>query len=91
MPDFLEGGGHDLVHRIAGGEVSGDLCVGESGLEAGYEIGGRDDLDAEAADEFEHAAIDERDVHDVIVGRVLHGDAAVRLEDGLQLLVQLAP
>ena len=91
VSDLLESGGHDLVHGVAGGEVSGDLGVGERGLEARDQIGGGADLDAEAANQLKHSAIDQRDVHDVIVGRVLHGDALVRLEDGGQLLVQFAP
>ena len=49
------------------------------------------DLHAEAAYQFQHPAIDQRDVHDVVVRRVLHGDAPVRLEHRGELFMQLAP
>jgi hypothetical protein len=55
--------------------VGGDLVLGEDGFKLADEVGGADDLLAERAEELDGAGIDHGDVHDVVVGRVLHGDA----------------
>ena len=52
-----------------------DLLLGEHGFELADEVGGADDLLADAAQEFDGAGVDHGDVHDGVVGRVLHGDA----------------
>ncbi len=54
------------------------ICVfGEDGFELADEVGGADDLLAQAAEEFDGARVDHGDVHDVVVGRVLHGDVPI--------------
>ena len=53
-----------------------DLLGCEHGFKLADEVGGADDVFAEAAEELDRAGIDHGDVHDVVVGRVLHGDGA---------------
>ena len=63
-----------------GDGVGGDLVGGEDGFKLADEVGGADDLFAEGAEEFDGAGIDHGDVHDVVVGRVLHGNVFLVLE-----------
>ena len=73
------------------GGVAGNLIVGEDGFKLADEIGGGDDLFAQAAQEFDRAGIDHGDVHDVVVRRVLHGDLLLVLEQILEPRVQFLP
>ena len=63
-----------------GDGVGGDLIGGEDGFKVADEIGGGDDLLAEGAEEFDGAGVDDGDVHDGVVGGVLHGDFVLALE-----------
>ncbi len=56
-------------------EWRGDLIGGENGFKLADQVGRADDLLAKAAEEFDCAGVDHGDVHDGVVGRVLHGDA----------------
>ena len=63
----------------------------EDGFKLDDEVGGADDLLADGAEEFDGARIDHGDVHDVVVGGVLHGDVFLILEEILQPQVQFLP
>ena len=89
--DFLEGLGGDGVDGVAGLEVSLDLVVGPSGFELGDEVGGADDVLAQAADHVGGARIDHGNCKYNIVGRVLHGDVAVGGEHLLEAVEELLP
>ena len=89
--DFFPALLKDFVDGHLGDGVADDLLFREDGLELAYEVGGADDLLAEAAQEFNSAGIDHGDVHDVVVGRVLHGDPAEPVEHGLQTGRELLP
>ena len=89
--DLLPAFGEEGVDGALRDGVAGDLLVGENGFELADEVGGADDLLAEAAEEFDGAGIDHGDVHDVVVGRVLHGDAFLVLEEILETRVQFLP
>ena len=68
------------------------ICfLAEDGLKLADQIGGADDLLAQAAQKFDGAGIDHGDVHDGVVGRVLHGEAAGAGEHGLEARGQLLP
>ena len=71
--------------------VAGDLIGGEDSFKLADEIGGADDFFAERAQEFDRSGIDHGDVHDVVVGRVLHGDLFLVLEESLEAGVQFLP
>ena len=90
-PDFLEGGGGDRVHLLAGGEMGFDLFVEQRGLEARDQVGGADDVLAKAADQFHRAGVHQRDGEHDVVRRVLHGEVAVRRQHGLEIFEQLLP
>ena len=65
------------VDDVAGFEVSLDLIVAPGGFELGDEVGGADDILAEAADHVGGTGIDHGDGKDDVVGRVLHGHIAI--------------
>ena len=73
--DFLEEGRRDLVDAIASLEVRCHLRVGQRRFKARDQVGRADNLLAEAAHQLQHARVDQRDVRNLVVGRVLHGDA----------------
>ena len=83
--------GDDGVDGALRDGVAGDLIGGEDGFKLADEIGGADDLFAERAQEFDGSGIDHGDVHDVVVGRVLHGDLVLVLEEILETRVQFLP
>ena len=83
--------GEDGVDGALGDGVAGNLVGGENGLKLADEIGRADDLLAERAEELDGAGIDHGDVHDVVVGRVLHGDVFLVLEEVLEAHVQFLP
>src|SRR5215204_2893701 len=65
----------DLVKLVSGLAVRGELLGRERGLELLDEVGAGDDVDGgHRADELDGAGVHARDVGDVVVGRVLHGD-----------------
>ena len=89
--DLCPGFDDDRVDGALGDGVAGYLIVGEDGLELGDEIGGGDDLFAEGAQELDGAGIDHGDIHDVVHGRVLHGDFLLVLEEIFQTGAQFLP
>ena len=64
LPAFLE----DFVDGFLRDGVAGDLFLGEDGFKLADEVGGADDLFADAAEEFDRACVDHGDVHDGVVG-----------------------
>ncbi len=89
--DELEGLVDDVVEGALGGEMGVDLGLGEDGLEEGDEVGGADDLFAERAEELDGAGVDHGDIHDGVVGGVLHGDAGEGSEHGVETTLELLP
>ena len=83
--------GEDGVDGALGDGVAGDLLGGEDGFKLADEVGGADDLLAEGAQELDGAGVDHGDVHDGVVGRVLHGDAVGAGEHGLKAGGELLP
>ena len=79
------------VDGALGGLVAGDLLLVEDGFELADQVGGADDLLAQAAQELDRAGVHHGDVHDGVVGRVLHGDARVAVEHYFQARGQLLP
>ncbi len=79
LSDFLEERCGDLVDRIASLEVRRHLRFGQGCLEASHKIGRADNLFAETADQLQRACVYQRDVGNLVVGRVLHRHAMVRL------------
>ena len=53
--------------------VAGDLLVAEHRFKLAHQVGGADNLLAQPAQKLHRARIHHRDVHDGVVGRVLHG------------------
>ena len=89
--DFLKGCGHDRIHAVAGGKVSLDLFFAPGRFELRDQVGGADHVLPQSAQQLDGAAIDQRDSEDDVVGRILHGDVAVRCEHRLQGVEQLLP
>ena len=58
--------------------VAGHLLFAQHRLKLAHQVGRAHDLLAEPAQELHRAGIDHRDIHDGVVGRVLHGDRAAR-------------
>ncbi len=80
--------GVELLLRLV---VGGDLGFGEDGFELADEVGGGDDLLAEAAEEFGGSGVDHGDVHDGVARGVLHGDFGGAGEEGLEFGFELLP
>ncbi len=91
LPNPLEAGFHDPVHRVARFKMGGDLFGRQGSFEAGDQIGGGNHLDAEAADQLQGSAVYQRNIHDLVLRRVLHGHALVRAQHLAQLLAHLLP
>jgi hypothetical protein len=83
--------GEDGVDGLLRDAVAGDLLRGQDRFKLADEVGGADDLLAEAAQEFDGAGVDHGDVHDGVVGGVLHGDAARAGEHGFEAGGKLLP
>ena len=89
----------DLLPALFEEIVDGNLCdgvaenllLGKNGLKLADEVGGTDDLLADAAEELYGASIDHGDVHNVVVGRILHGDPMKSVEHGLKTRGQFLP
>ena len=71
--------------------VQRPLLVAPSRLELLDEIAGRDDFDAETADEFERAAVDAGDVRVAVLRAVFHGDALRAIDERFDPLLELLP
>ncbi len=71
--------------------MGGHLLLGEDGFKLADEVGGGNDGLADGAEEFDGAGVNHRNVHDGIVGRVLHGDAGGVGEDGLEIAFEFLP
>jgi hypothetical protein len=82
--DFAPAFGEEVVNELLRRRVGGHLFLGEHGFELAYQVGGADDLFAQAAEEVDGAGVDHGDVHDVVIGRELHGQAARAGEHGVQ-------
>ncbi len=78
LPNPLEAGFHDAVHRVTRLKMSCNLLRRHGGFEAGYQIGRRNHFDAKPPHQLQHSAIDQRNIHDLVLRRVLHRDALVR-------------
>ena len=89
--DLLPGFGDDFVDGSLRGLWLAICSFGQDGFKLADEIGGADNFFAEAAQELDGSGIDHRDVHDVVIGRVLHGDLFLVLEEILQARVQFLP
>ncbi len=87
LPAFFE----NFVNGHLGDGVAEDLLLSEHGFELADEVGGADDLFADAAEEFDRAGIDHGNVHDGVVGRVLHGDAFRLGQHGFEARGELLP
>ncbi len=73
--DLGEGLVDDAADFVRGFEVHLALCGRPDGLELLDEVGARDEVDAgEGADEFDGSGVHARDVGDVVLRRILHGD-----------------
>ena len=70
--------GEDGVDGHLRDGVAGDLLLVQHRLKLADQVGGADDLLAQAAQELDGSGVDHGDVHDGVVGRVLHGDARAR-------------
>ena len=89
--DLLEGCRGDRVNGVTSEKVGLDLLFAPSGLKLRHQIGRTDHVLAQAADQFECAAIHQRNVEHQVVRRVLHGDVAVIREHRLYLIEQFLP
>src|ERR1019366_4928185 len=89
--DLLPSFGEEGVDGLLCDGMGGDLVGGEDGFELADEVGGADDVLAEGAEEIDGTGIDHGDVHDVVVGRVLHGDLFLVLEEILDACMQFLP
>jgi hypothetical protein len=89
--DLAPAFGEDVVEAALGFVVGGDLGFGEDGFEVADQVGGRDDVFFEGAEEFYCARVDERDVHDGVARGVLHGDLCRAGEHGLEFGFELLP
>ena len=89
--DFKPGFGDDGVDGALRGLVARDLLLAQHRFKLADEIGGGYDLLAEGAEELHGSRIDHRDVHDVVRGRVLHGDLSMASEEVLKACVKLLP
>jgi hypothetical protein len=67
------------------------LFCGEHGFKLAHQVGGTDDVLAKTANELNGARINHRDVHDVVIGRVLHGDVAEAAEHGFDAHREFLP
>ncbi len=84
--DFFKRLGHNGVDAVAGGEVRLDLRVAPGGFELGDQVGGTDNVLAQAAQQVDRAAIDQRNCEHAIVRGVLHGKIAMPRQDGFELV-----
>ena len=91
LANELEGTRADRIDDLSGFQVALKLRFGEAGLEFLDQLGGGDDVDAVAADEFHGPGVDHGDVGDGTAGRILHGDPVLALENALQGGVLFAP
>ncbi len=82
--DLLPALGQNRVDGFLRGGVAGHLLRAQNRFKLADQIGGTHDLLAQAAQEFDCAGIHHGDVHDGVVGGVLHGHAARIVEHGLQ-------
>ena len=83
--------GKNVVDGALGYGVRFHLLGGEHSFKLADQIGGADDVFAEAANKLDGARIDHGDVHDVVIGRVLHGDGAEAGEHSLNAHGKLLP
>jgi hypothetical protein len=67
------------------------MCVGQDSFELTDEVCGGDDLFAHPAQQLDGSGIDQRDVHDGVAWRVLHGDAGVAGQQRLDLGFEFLP
>ena len=72
-------------------QVHGPLLVVPARFELLYQVAGRDDLDAEGADQFNRPGIDARDIGIGVARDVLHRHAVASLEQRLHARLQLLP
>jgi hypothetical protein len=91
LSDFLKGRRHNRIHAVAGGKVRLDLLFAPGGFELCDQIGGTDHVLSQAAQQLNRSAIDQRNREHDVVGRILHGDVAVRCEHRLQAVEQFLP
>ena len=89
--NFIPALGENGVDGALGGGVARDLLGVEDGFKLADEIGGADDFFAQRAQELNGSGVDHGDVHDVVIGRVLHGDFFLVLEEILEARVQFLP
>ena len=71
FPSLVE----DDVDGVLSNGMARNLLGTEHSFKLAHEIGRADDLLAERTNKFNRSGIDHGDVHDVVVRRVLHGDA----------------
>ena len=76
VADLLPTLGQNDIDGPLGYNVARDLSVAQSGFKLADKIGGADNLFAQPAQKLDRARIDHGDVHDGVVGRVLHGQRA---------------
>ena len=74
--DLLKRVGAHAVHAAAGLEMHLQLLGSPARFEQLNEVGRRGDLNACAANQFDGATVDQRDIRDGAVRRILHRDLA---------------
>ena len=84
--NFFERLGHNGIDTVSRREVRLDLLGAPSGFELRHQIGGTDYVFAQAAQQIDGAAIDQRNGKNDVVGRVLHGEIEIVRQDGLQFV-----
>ena len=68
-----------------------NLLVTQSSLELRHQVAGAEHVLAEPSNQFQSTAINQRDVENHVVGRVLHGDVVVGRENRFELLKKFLP
>ena len=83
--------GHNRVNGALRRGVRGLLLLAQRRPELADQVGGADNLLAQAAQELDRPGIHHRHVHDVVIGRVLHSHGARAGEHRREARVQLLP
>src|ERR1700683_1844117 len=71
--------------------MSFNLLFAPGSFELRYQVGGTDYVLAQATQQLDGSAIDQRNGEDDVVRRILHGDVAVRCEHRLQGVKKFLP
>ena len=83
--------GENCVDGPLGSGVAGDLLLAQHRFKLAHQVGRAHNLLAQPAQKLDRPRIDHGDIHDVVVGRVLHGQPPRAGEHGIEARVQLLP